>query len=159
MAENFQTVSSKKENSAKFAVAISAGMASVLLPRSGSGYNPSPIYGAVATTVARIRYEWLRLATLRSSENFLRVKQSAPGMMRGALVLACLDLLGMVPYGRRPHLSACSVSMSLSIAPCRSALRCSSVMPVSRMLSLSTNRLRRLVFIAAFLSFLPFAPP
>ena len=65
----------------------------------------------------------------------------------------------MAPYGRRPHLSARSVSMILLIAACRWTLRSSSVMPMSKVLSRPTNRLRRLVFIAAFLSFLPFAPP
>jgi hypothetical protein len=49
--------------------------------------------------------------------------------------------------------------MILSIAACRSALRSSSVMPVPAVLSRSSIRLRCSAFIAAFLSFLSFAPP
>src|SRR5215207_2840381 len=64
---------------------------------------------------------------------------------------------GMAPYWRRPHLSARSVSIVLLIVACRSVLRSSSVMPVSRVLSRCSICLRRFMPIVAFLSCLSFA--
>jgi len=47
-------------------------IAPVLWPRTGPRRNFFSIPSTVATIVTRIRCKWLRLATVRSSENFLR---------------------------------------------------------------------------------------
>jgi hypothetical protein len=62
----------KKGNSPKFAVAICAPIAPLLWPQTGPRRNFFSISSTIATTVTRILYKGLRLATVRSSENFLR---------------------------------------------------------------------------------------
>src|SRR5215204_2439365 len=63
---------SPKKNSRKFAVAICAPIAPLLWPQTSPRRNFFSISSTIATTVTRIRYKGLRLATVRSSENFLR---------------------------------------------------------------------------------------
>jgi hypothetical protein len=52
------------KNSPKFAVALCAPIAPVLWPRTGPRRNFFSISSTVATTVTRVRYKPLRLATV-----------------------------------------------------------------------------------------------
>ena len=62
----------KKFDSRKFEVATCASIAPLLWPQTSPRRNFFSISSTVATPVTRIRYKRLRLATVRSSENFLR---------------------------------------------------------------------------------------
>jgi hypothetical protein len=73
--------SSNKPNSRKFAVTKSTRMAPTKYGWEPEEPCPGPIRPAVATFVARIRYELLRVDTHRTSENFSKDKH-----LRGVLV-------------------------------------------------------------------------
>jgi hypothetical protein len=65
---------SHKRNSRKFAVASSAGPVGAYGPGRGKAYSGPVLAPRLATHVARIRYERLRLATAEVPENFLRTR-------------------------------------------------------------------------------------
>src|SRR5215212_28410 len=76
-----------KSNSPKFAVTISAVLPRSYAARTGRGRVFAAGSGVVGAMVARIGYERLRLATLTTSENFIKARPPSANRLSAKFAL------------------------------------------------------------------------